>query len=100
MPNERYRTIHLWFYKKYTGIEPDDGLRAMDDAQWEDFWVQLLQDVTPSRRVLCGGLVTQEEDEYESEDENEGGNEGETHGEDEVEDEDEHDDQAHFSGEE
>ncbi|RTE71287.1 hypothetical protein BHE90_014306 [Fusarium euwallaceae] len=94
MPNERYRTIHLWFYKKYTGIEPDDGLWAMDDAQWEDFWVQLLQDVTPPRWVLCGGLVTQEEDEYESGGGNEGGNEGETHG------EDEHDDQAHFSGEE
>ncbi|RSL50225.1 hypothetical protein CEP53_008884 [Fusarium sp. AF-6] len=104
MPNERYRAIHLWFYKKYTGIEPDDGLRAMDDAQWEDFWVQHLQDVTPPRRVLCGGLVTQEEDEDESEGGNEGGDEGETHGEDDGEDEgeneDEDDDQAHFSGEE
>ncbi|RSL73789.1 hypothetical protein CEP54_000069 [Fusarium duplospermum] len=110
MFHERYRHINLWFYKRYTGLEPDDGLRAMNNAEWEDFWTQHLQDVTAPRRVLCGGLITEEEDEDESEDEDEGGNEGEDEGENEGdgegegegegEEEDEHDDQAHFSEEE
>lgn len=72
-PEEEYDVLHhvfqrnirvnTWFYTKLNGEEPADDLAVRNDWAWAAFWAVELEDAAVEPRVLCGGLVAEEEDE-------------------------------------
>ncbi|KAJ4329053.1 hypothetical protein N0V84_000404 [Fusarium piperis] len=67
----RNRRINTWFYTKLMGEEPDDHLLSRNDWEWAVFWRLETEDMTVEPRILCGGLVDEDEDDDLAEEEDE-----------------------------